>query len=130
MKILVGYDGSEASEHAVEEARKRANALGGEVVIVTSMNQGPALRKEDIERAEGELEYVRTPFNVDDISCETIVSVNYLTNGEDLVRLSIDNHVDEIIIGIKKKSKVGKLLFGSTAQYVILHAPCPVVSVK
>jgi len=38
--------------------------------------------------------------------------------------------VDEIIVGVKRRSKVGKLLMGSTAQYVILQAPCPVVTVK
>jgi nucleotide-binding universal stress UspA family protein len=38
--------------------------------------------------------------------------------------------IDLIFLGIVKKSKVGKLLFGSTAQYVILHAPCPVVTVQ
>ncbi len=40
------------------------------------------------------------------------------------------NEIDLIFIGVKKRSKVGKLVFGSTAQYVILEAPCPVVSVK
>jgi nucleotide-binding universal stress UspA family protein len=38
--------------------------------------------------------------------------------------------MEEIIIGVRRRSKVGKLLFGSTAQYVILKAPCPVVSVR
>ena len=37
---------------------------------------------------------------------------------------------DEIIIGLQRKSKVGKLLFGSTAQYIIMNAPCPVVTVR
>ena len=41
-----------------------------------------------------------------------------------------ENEIDLIIIAIRKRSKIGKLVFGSTAQYVILKAPCPVLSVK
>ena len=79
---------------------------------------------------QGEMEYLRTPFNIEDIPCETHVVVNYLTLGEDLVRFAADNSIDGIFIGIKKRSKVGKLVFGSTAQYVILEAACPVVAIK
>ncbi len=53
-----------------------------------------------------------------------------LEAGEDLVRLAREEEIDEIYIGVKKRSKVGKFIFGSTAQYVILEAPCPVVTVK
>jgi len=53
-----------------------------------------------------------------------------LEAGEDLVQLAEEKQIDEIIIGVRRRSKVGKLIFGSTAQYVILNAPCPVVSVK
>jgi len=47
-----------------------------------------------------------------------------------MVQFANDTKVSEIIIGVRRRSKVGKLLFGSTAQYVILEAPCPVVAVK
>jgi len=57
-------------------------------------------------------------------------SVRGLQPGEDLVQYAEENQIDQIIIGVRQRSKVGKLLFGSTAQYVILEAPCPVVSVK
>jgi nucleotide-binding universal stress UspA family protein len=50
--------------------------------------------------------------------------------GEDLVQFAKDNEADEIIVGVRRRSKVGKLMFGSTAQYVILEAACPVVTVK
>jgi nucleotide-binding universal stress UspA family protein len=53
-----------------------------------------------------------------------------MTPGEDLVDFAKEQAVDEIIIGIKRRSKVGKLLFGSNAQYIIIKAPCPVVTVK
>ncbi len=130
MKILVGYDGSAAAENALNVAITHARAFDAKVIIARSMKQEPNLRKEDIEKVEGELEQLKAPFNKKNIPCETIASVNYMSAGEDLVRLAIEEDIDEIIVGVEKKSKVGKLLFGSTSQYVILNAPCPVLAVK
>jgi nucleotide-binding universal stress UspA family protein len=130
MKILVGYDGSKVADDVIKLAHKHAKAFKAGVHIVTSLEQGPGLKKEDIDRAESRLEKQRTSFKVDDIPCETQAAVSYQSPGEDLVNLAKENNVDEIIIGVRRRSKVGKLVFGSTAQYVILEAPCPVVTVK
>ena len=64
------------------------------------------------------------------IEFDTHILVRGLAPGEDIVQYAEEKQVDEIIIGIKKRSKVGKLVFGSTAQYVILEAHCPVLSLK
>jgi len=130
MKILVGYEESKVAEAAVRLALKHAQAFGAEIIIVTSLEQGPALKKEDIDKAENKLEKVRKLFSADGIPCETHAAVSYHSPGEDLVDFAKEYDVDEIIIGVKRRSKVGKLVFGSNAQYVILAAPCPVVSVK
>jgi nucleotide-binding universal stress UspA family protein len=130
MKILIGYDGSREAENALALALNHATAFEAVVVIITSLQQSPVLHKIDIEKAQSELEYARTAFNVAGIECDTHVSVSYRTPGEDLVHYARENRIRCIFIGLKKRSKVGKLVFGSTAQYVILEAPCPVISVK
>jgi len=130
MKILVGCDGSRAAEKALELAQHHANAFNAEIYLLTSMKQGATLQKDDIEKVEDDLEELKRPFNSDGIHCETGVVVSHLSAGEDLVQFVQDNNIDEVFIGVRKKSKVGKLVFGSTAQYVILNSPCPVVAVK
>ena len=130
MKILVGYNGSEEAESALNLAHKYADTFDADIFIIQAIQQGPTIEKIDIEKAEGELEYLRTPFNVDGIPCETEVLVNYLDAGENLVQFAKENQIDVIFVGVQKKSKVGKLVFGSTAQYVILEANCPVMTVK
>ena len=130
MKILVGYDGSKVADDVIKLAHLHAKAFKADVYIVRSMEQDPALKKEDIDRAESKLEKLRTSFRADDIPCEAQTSVSYQSPGEDLVNYAKDNSIDQIIIGIRRRSRVGKLVFGSTAQYVILEAPCPVLTVK
>ena len=130
MKILVGYDGSRAAEKALELAQHHANAFNAEITLLTSLEQGPTLQKDDIEKAEDDLEKLKRSLNSDGVHCETDVVVSHLSAGEDLVQFVQDNNIDEVYIGVKKRSKVEKLVFGSTAQYVILNAPCPVIVVK
>ena len=130
MKILVGYDGSNVSKEALALAQKHSKQFKAEVVIAYSMVGGPEVPRKDFEVAENSLEYEKSRLLDGNIPCESILSVRGLQAGEDLVQLAEEYKADEIIIGVRRRSKVGKLLFGSTAQYVILNAPCPVVSVK
>jgi nucleotide-binding universal stress UspA family protein len=130
MKILVGFDSSNVSKEAISVARQHADAFNAEIIIAQSMVGGPEVPRKDFEIAENNLEFEKTQLLDQNVTCQSILSVRGLEAGEDLVQLAEEYKVDEIIIGVRRRSKVGKLLFGSTAQYVILNAPCPVVSVK
>ena len=131
MKLLVGYDGSNVAKAAVELAKNRAMVWGAKIDVVNSMAQSRNLGYEEIRKAELNLEdEVHQILNSEKIPYNTNLLISDLEPGEDLVQFAEENKIDEIVIGIRKRSKVGKLMFGSTAQYVILNAPCPVVSIK
>jgi nucleotide-binding universal stress UspA family protein len=130
MKILVGFDGSAASKAALKLAAEHAKAFDAQLLLVQSMIGGPEVPKRDFENAERELRYQKSQLKNKNLACDSLLSIQGLEPGEDLVRLAKEQQVDEIIVGVKRRSKVGKLVFGSTAQYVILNAPCPVATVK
>ena len=131
MNIMVCFDGSEVAKEALELAKIHAKAFDGKVFLVRSIEGGADIPKRNFDIAENELnDYVKTLLNTDDIPSEPHLLVRGLTPGEDLVRFANEHQIDEIIVGVRRRSKVGKLLFGSTAQYVILEASCPVVAIK
>ncbi len=130
MKILVGYEKSAVAEEALALANKHAKAFDAKVYLLTSLTRSHELQLEDIQKSERELEHLRTQFTAEGIACETHAIVSAMSPGEDLVQFAAENEIDEIVIGVRRRSKVGKLLFGSNAQYVILQAECPVVAVK
>jgi nucleotide-binding universal stress UspA family protein len=126
--IVVAYDGSKEAKKAVELAKTRARAFGQKIFIAYSMVGGPEIPRSDFERAEKDLHNQAIGVKEEGLECETTLSVRGLEAGEDVVRIAEEKKATEIILGIQKRSKVGKLLFGSNAQYIILHAPCPVVT--
>ncbi len=130
MKILVGYRGTNVGKDLLDLAVQHAKAFGGEVQLVTSLPGGDKTTKEQVVEAEEKLEEAKKFLTEQGIKHEGHLLIRGKTPGEDIVSFAAENNCDEIMIGVKSRSKVGKILFGSTAQFVILKAVCPVVSVK
>ena len=130
MKFLVGFDGSNSAKEALSLAIKHAKAFNASIDIVTSRESGTAEEAKAIEAAEKELEYAKTSIEEQGIRADTHLLVRGRKPGEDLVQFAKESKTEAIFIGIKRQSKVGKLIFGSNAQYIILKAPCPVMTVR
>jgi nucleotide-binding universal stress UspA family protein len=130
MKIMVAYRGKQIDKTLLELAVKHAKAFDGLVLLVTSMRGGEEIELGKFTQVEEQLEKAKDFLEKQGVESEAKLMVRGLSPGEDLVKFSKDNDIDQIIMRVKRRSKVGKFVFGSTAQYVILEADCPVLSVK
>jgi nucleotide-binding universal stress UspA family protein len=130
MKILVGYKGTNVGKDLLDQAVKQAKAFNGEVHVVTSMFSGEETELEMIKEAENNLEKAKQFLDAQGVKNATHLLIRGMHPGEDIVSFAEENGIGMIIIAVKSRSKVGKILFGSTAQYVILKSKCPVLSIK
>ncbi len=130
MKILVGYNGGEVGATALSLARDYAKTYNAFVYVITSLEGGSSEKASDIRKAEEGLVFAKKMMEDAGVQCDVQQSVRGLSSGEDIVQFAEDNEIDHIFLGIKKRSRVEKILLGSTSRYVILKAPCPVTTVK
>lgn len=131
MNIVVGYwKDDHDSDNVLKLAAHHSKVFNAKVYVITSLKGGWGEKMEEINYAEKNLSYAMKYLKELGIEAEQRLLVRGLTPGEDIVQFAEDNKSEEVIVGVVRKSKVGKLLLGSTAQYVILNAACPVVAVK
>ena len=130
MKILVGYNGGEDSRLALSLARDFAKQNNAFVYVVNSMEGGASEKPSDILRAEQGLDFARELLEKAGLECDAQQSVRGLSPSEDLVKFARENDIDQIFLGIRKKSRAQKAIFGSTSRDVILKAHCPVTTIK
>lgn len=130
MRFLVGYNGSDVAKAALSLARTNAETFGATVFVVTSMGGGRTEKPEEIAKAARDLEHAEHFLKEKGVTCEIHQLARGLSPGEDLVRFAEENDVDQMFVGVEKKSRTQKIIVGSTAQYIILKAHCPVVSVN
>lgn len=130
MSIVVGYiptpEGRAALGRAVDEAKLRRTNL----VVVNSrdsMKQATAQEKEQHEREldelAGELKSAGVEHEIRQMDRGTLPS-------EDLIEVGAEINADFIVIGLRRRSPVGKLFLGSNAQEILLNAECAVLSVR
>jgi nucleotide-binding universal stress UspA family protein len=120
--VVVGYvpkpEGEAALEAAILEARRR----DAELVVVNA-------RRENAD-AVPDLDAVRTRLTESGVKFDLREVVRGLDASEDLIAVAEDTDAELIVIGLRRRTPVGKLILGSNAQRVLLDAPCPVLAVK
>ena len=132
MKIMLCYDGSDEAKEGLIQAIKRARFFSCEVFVVTSVVSDKKLypkMMEPYEKGAKEAEAFLAKSNISH-RVEIVYRHVDMEVGEHLIMMAKSENVDEIIVGIRRRSKLGKLLLGSTAQVLLLKADCPVLGVK
>jgi len=128
--IVVGYvpksEGRAALRRAVEEAQLRKAKL----VIVNSHRGGRDFDREDALETESQLQEVRDQLKESGVEHEIRQLVRGMDAAEDLISVAEEVGSEFIVIGLRRRTPVGKLILGSNAQRVLLEAPCPVMAVK
>ena len=64
------------------------------------------------------------------IECETLLLSRGTDPAEEVLELEREYEVELIVIGLRRRSPVGKLVLGSVSQDILLHADSPVLAVK
>lgn len=129
MKFIVCYDDKELSADVMREAQKHARVWNAELEIIKVVSRKDPIKRSRLLEMEEELETeVREMFEGVAIPYGVQLDVDDIERGEKIIEMAEILDARLIFMGVKKRSRVGKMLFGSTAQYVLLNAPCPVVT--
>lgn len=130
MTIVVGFvptkEGRAALTRAVEEAKLRRTPL----VIINSSRGGRDFDGDQSARSEEELDRLQQDLAADGLSVEVRQLVRGNEPSEDLIAIADETGADLIVIGLRRRTPVGKLILGSNAQRILLDAPCAVLAVK
>lgn len=128
MTILVAYvsrpEGKAALDKAIEMSKERKEPL----LIV---NAGPGGQQEDASLVPAfEVEKIEAQIAAQGVEGE----FKQFVRGKDAVQ-EINDLVDSrdisiLIIGLRRRTAVGKLIMGSVAQDILMSVSCPVLCVK
>ena len=125
--IVVGWMPDEFGEAALARAIEEARLRDGRVVVVNA-TRGDALVD---ERYADEDQLARLAAELGGTGVEVDVRRSMGADvGDQVLSVAGEVSADLIVIGLRRRSPVGKLLMGSVAQRILLGAECAVLAVK
>ncbi|MGA8209922.1 MAG: universal stress protein [Nocardioidaceae bacterium] len=128
--IVVGYVPKPEGQAALRRATEEATLRGARLVVVNSHRGGREFERDDARDTDNDLDQIRAQLDAAGVEHEVRQLVRGMDPADDLVNVADEVDAEFIIIGLRRRSPVGKLILGSNAQRVLLDAPCPVLAVK
>ena len=130
MRIAVGFLRSDEGQAALDAAIVEAHLRDATLVVVHSMKGGERDEAEIVRAYNDAFETAETRLKDEGVTYEVKRFARGSSPADDLLKTAKEDKIDLLVIGVRRRSPVGKLILGSNAQDIILHADCPVLAVK
>ncbi|SDP60497.1 Nucleotide-binding universal stress protein, UspA family [Pedococcus dokdonensis] len=126
--VVVGYIPTPEGIAAFERAKDEAVLDGSTLVVVNAGQSGNFTSPTFASPAD--IDAIDTELSGAGIAHEVIQATDQLAPAEEILRVAAEKGARLIVIGVRRRTPVGKLILGSTSQQVLLDAQCPVLAVK
>ena len=122
--VVLGYVPKPEGEAALAASISEARLRQADLVVVNShrANHG--------RTDQAELDDVRGRVEAAGVVVDVRQPETGLEASEDLLSIADEVGAELIVIGLRRRTPVGKLILGSNAQRILLDATCPVLAVK
>lgn len=133
-RVVVGVDGSSASNDALAWAVDYAALVGAQVEAVTSWSMPTAY---GVDFATVDIDWAENARETMQIALDQV-----LPGGSDaVIRTVVENHpspallhaaeaADLLVVGSRGHGGFAGMVLGSVSEHVVAHSPCPVVVVR
>lgn len=123
MSIAVGFATTQEAAAALSAAVSEAALRGTGLVVYRPAGAGAPSESEALERTRAEAA-------ASGVGVEVVSLTEDADLGDALIDASYRADTDVVVIGLRRRSPMGKLLLGSLSQRVLLEAGCAVHAVK
>lgn len=128
MSIVVGYVPTPAGEAAVRAAIAEAALRGEDLLVVNSAREGSLV--ETTVATDEDLSRVLARAAEAGVTAEVVRGTHRDDFTDEILDLADKHDASLIVIGLRRRSTVGKFIMGSVAQRILLQADHPVLAVK
>ena len=127
MKILVGYTPAAEGVAALDFAAAHAKLTGASLTVLNTGKNGDY--SDPVYASAQDIDAVESELGKADIEFEIRRPNDGLSATDSILSVAEEIGADLLVIGLRKRSAVGKLITGSTAQAILLGSSVPVVAV-
>ena len=128
--IVVGYVPKPEGRAAIYRAAAESKLRDSKLIVVNSAKDGREFDSAEAVKLEEAMAAIREELEREGIGFELRQLVRGMDVAEDLIAVAEETGAEMIVIGLRRRSPVGKLILGSNAQTILLDAPCPGHAVK